>query len=282
MEHDEGQFQGVGGLSLYYQRWRPETTQARAVIVLLHGDFAHSGWYLNLPTYEVPRGYAVYAFDRRGWGRSPGQRGYIHSWSEHLDDLDAFLQRVRAQEPGRPIFLMGHTGSSSIVLEYALHHPQDMHGVLCVSPVLDTSALAPAILRRLMHVLSRLWPHLTLDVKRQFDAGAVSVSHDPAYVKLIREDPLRTTKVTPRWLAEGENAMQRVNAQAAHFPVPLLLLVGGADRNSSPEASKAFFQQVTLSDEELHEYAGAYTNLLSDTVSEAVLSDIDRWLDGHV
>ncbi len=76
--------------------------------------------------------------------------------------------------------------------------------------------------------------------------------------------------------------MQRVNAQAAHFPVPLLLLVGGADRNSSPEASKAFFQQVTLSDEELHEYAGAYTNLLSDTVSEAVLSDIDRWLDGHV
>jgi len=138
------------------------------------------------------------------------------------------------------------------------------------------------VLRWLMHVLSRLWPHLTLDVKRQFDAGAVSVSHDPAFVKLIREDPLRNTKVTPRWLAEGENAMQRVNAQAAHFPVPLLILVGGADRISSPEASKAFFQQVASSDKEWHEYPGAYTNLLSDSVSEAVLSDINEWLEKHL
>src|SRR6266571_3603330 len=123
MEHDEGQFPGVGGLPLYYQRWRPDAEAARAVIVMLHGDFAQSGWYLNLPTHEVPRGYAVYAFDRRGWGRSPGQRGYIHAWSDYLDDLGAFLQVVQAEEPGRPIFLMGHTGSSPIVLEYALHHP---------------------------------------------------------------------------------------------------------------------------------------------------------------
>src|SRR5258708_7670530 len=88
MEHAEGQFSGAGGLPLYYQRWRSEAA-ARAVIVMLHGDFAHSGWYLNVPTHEVPRGYAVYAFDRRGWGRSPGQRGYIHAWSEHLEGLAA-------------------------------------------------------------------------------------------------------------------------------------------------------------------------------------------------
>ncbi len=282
MEHDEGQFPGVGGLPLYYQRWRPDAEAARAVIVMLHGDFAQSGWYLNLPTHEVPRGYAVYAFDRRGWGRSPGQRGYIHAWSDYLDDLGAFLQVVQAEEPGRPIFLMGHTGSSPIVLEYALHHPQGLHGVFCVSPVLNTSALAPAFLRRLMHFLSRVWPHLTIDVKRQVDAGMVFVSHDPAFVKLIREDPLRNTKITPRLLAEEENAMQRVNAQAVNFPVPLLIVVGGADRIVPPQASKTFFQQVALTDKELHEYPGAYTNLLSDSVSEEVLGDIDTWLDRHV
>jgi acylglycerol lipase len=281
MEHDEDQFPGARGLQLYYQRWRSEAS-TRAVIVLVHGDFAHSGWYLNLPEHEVPRGYVVYAFDRRGWGRSPGQRGYIHAWSDYLDDLAAFLEYVRSEEPGRPIFLMGHTGSSPIVLEYVLRHPQDIHGVFCVSPVLDLSAVAPAFLRRLMHVLSRLCPHLTFDVKRQFEASAVSISHDAAFVTFIRKDPLRNTRVTPRWLAEEENAIQRVNAQAAHFPVPLLILIGGADRNSSPEASKAFFQRVTLSDKELHEYAGAYTNLLSDSVTKEVLSDIDKWLDAHV
>ena len=281
MEYDEGQFQGAGGLFLYYQRWRPETRPARAVIVMLHGDFAHSGWYMNLPEHETPRGYAVYAFDRRGWGRSPGQRGYIRSWNEYLDDLAAFLQWARAEEPGCPLFLMRHTGSSPIVLEYALHHPQDVRGVFCISPVLDISAVAPTVLRRLIHILARVWPQLTIDVKRQFDAGAVFVSHDSAFVKYIREDPLRNTKVTPRWFTESEYAMQRVRTQAAKFSVPLLFLLGGEDRNASPAANKAFFQQVGCSDKALHEYAGAYTNLLSDTVTETVLADIDRWLDGH-
>jgi acylglycerol lipase len=191
------------------------------------------------------------------------------------DNGDTFTRAVRTEETGRPLFLTGHTGSGPIVLEYALHHPQGLHGVFCISPTLK----GPAPLPLLIHFLSRIAPHLTLDVKRQFDAGAVSVSHDPTFVKLIREDPLRNTKVTPRWLAEEENAMQRVNAQAAHFPVALLILVGGADRNSPPEASNAFFQQAALSDKELHGYAGAYTNLLSDSVSEAVLSDIDKWLE---
>lgn len=281
MEHDEGQFQGAGGLFLYYQRWRPEARPARAVIVMLHGDFAHSGWYMNLPERETSRGYTIYAFDRRGWGRSPGQRGYIRSWNEYLDDLAIFLQWVRVEEPDCRLFLMGHTGSSPIALEYALHYPKDVHGVFCVSPVLDMSVVAPPILRRLIRILARVWPQLTIDVKRQFDAGAVFVSHDPAFIKLIREDPLRNTKVTPRWFVEMDYAMQRVRAQAAKFSVPLLILLGGADRNSSPGANRAFFQQVGWSDKELREYAGAYTNLLSDTVTETVLSDIDRWLDRH-
>jgi len=280
MEHDEDQFEGVGGLRLYYQRWRPHES-ARAVIVMLHGDFAQSGWYMNLPTHEVPRGYAVYAFDRRGWGRSPGQRGYIHAWSDYLDDLGVFLQVVRVAEPGRPLFLMGHTGSAVIVLEYALQHPDGLKGVFCVSPVLELAVL-PAGLWMLAQFLSRLAPRLTLDVKRRADKSWDFISHDPHFNQLTREDPLRNTKITPRWLTEASAAIQRVNAQAAHFPVPLLLLVGGADRTAPPQASKGFFQRVESSDKELHEYAGAYTNLLSDSVSEAVLSDIDTWLDRHV
>jgi len=280
MEHDEDQFEGVGGLRLYYQRWRPHES-ARAVIVMLHGDFAQSGWYMNLPTHEVPRGYAVYAFDRRGWGRSPGQRGYIHAWSDYLDDLGVFLQVVRVAEPDHPLFLMGHTGSAVIVLEYALQHPDGLKGVFCVSPVLELAVL-PAGLWMLAQFLSRLAPRLTLDVKRRADKSWDFISHDPHFNQLTREDPLRNTKITPRWLTEASAAIQRVNAQAAHFPVPLLLLVGGADRTAPPQASKGFFQRVESSDKELHEYAGAYTNLLSDSVSEAVLSDIDTWLDRHV
>jgi alpha-beta hydrolase superfamily lysophospholipase len=41
-------------------------------------------------------------------------------------------------------------------------------------------------------------------------------------------------------------------------------------------------EAVALPDKEFHEYPGAYTNLLSDTVSDGVLTDIGAWLDRHV
>ena len=66
MKHEEDHFLGFGSLRLYYQCWLPDSMPARAVVVMLHGDFAHSGWYMNLPLHEVPLGYAVYAYDRRG------------------------------------------------------------------------------------------------------------------------------------------------------------------------------------------------------------------------
>lgn len=280
MEHKEGQFQGVGGLQLYYQCWRPEAVPFRAVIIMLHGDFAQSSWYMNLPNHEAPRGYAVYAFDRRGWGRSTGQRGYVNTWREYLDDLGAFLELVRALEPGSLIFLMGHTGSSSIVLEYALLHPQETRGVFCVSPVLDLSVFPPFLLT-LAKLLSRLAPHMTIDASRRVGAGLASVSHDPAFVRFIQTDPLRNGKLTPRWIAEAAAAVERVNSQAAHFPAPLLFLLPEQDSASSAEASIEFFQKVALPDKELRQYPGSYANLLSDTGYEQVLDDIDKWLDAH-
>ena len=282
MKHGEDHFLGFGSLQLYYQRWLPDKLPSRAVIVMLHGDFAHSGWYINLPQHEVPLGYAVYAYDRRGWGRSPGQRGYIDRWGENIEDLDAFLQLVRTKEPDCPIFLMGHTGSAPIVLEYAMQYPRGLNGVFCVSPVLSTGEAVPVPLRLLLHFLSKVLPHLTIDVRRRFNAQASYISRDPAFVKFIREDQLCNTKITPRWLTESESAMQHVMEQAADLQVPLLVLIGGADRNSSPETTKLYFQNVTIADKELREYPGAYANLLSETNYEEVLKDIDEWLDKHL
>jgi alpha-beta hydrolase superfamily lysophospholipase len=282
MQHDEGHFQGAGSMQLYYQRWRPDTTPARAVIIMVHGDFAHSGWYVNLPNYEAPRGYAVYAYDRRGWGRSPGQRGYIRAWSENLGDLDAFVQFVRTEEPDLPVFLMGHTGGTVIVLDYAQQHPGPVRGVFCVSTVLDTSAAVPAPLRALLHLLAGIAPRLTINARRRVDAGIEWVSHDQTFVKFARSDPLSNAKVTPRWLVESEKAMKRVSAQATGFKTPLLLLVGEDDRAALPAITTAYFERAGSSDKQLREYPDAYTNLLSDTVSERVLQDIDTWLEEHV
>jgi len=282
VNNDEGNFQVAGGLQLHYQRWRPEAGGARAVIVIVHGDFAHSGWYVNLPNYIVPRGYAVYAFDRRGWGRSPGQRGDIAAWDQYLDDIDAFLGLVRSAEPQCPIFLMGHTGSSPIVLEYVLRKRGNLRGVFCVSPVLNPPATLSPLTVWLVGFLSRLAPRLSVNVKRQADATWDFISHDRAFVESTRHDPFANTKVTLRWLVESQAAMRRVNPPTTPYLVPLLILIGTADHLASPAENRAFFQALVASEKDLYEYPDAYTNLLSDTVSDKVLRDIEKWLGRHL
>ena len=86
MKHLEGQFKGVGGPNLYYQYWLP-IDEPKAVLLLVHGLADHSGRYSNLVNYFVPRGYAIYGFDQRGHGRSPGLRGYIEDFSCFVNDL---------------------------------------------------------------------------------------------------------------------------------------------------------------------------------------------------
>jgi acylglycerol lipase len=69
--------------------------------VIHHGLADHSDRYARFAERLVRAGYAVWAFDMRGHGRSAGARVQIDRIDHLLDDLDAFLAVVREREPGR-------------------------------------------------------------------------------------------------------------------------------------------------------------------------------------
>lgn len=115
----EGTFIGANQLSLYYQSWNQQQ-KVKAVVVIVHGLGGHSGNHLNTIKHLVDRAFAVYAFDQRGHGRSPGQRGYINSWSELRADLAAFLKLVKKETKDSPCFLLGHSLGAAVVLDYGL------------------------------------------------------------------------------------------------------------------------------------------------------------------
>ena len=106
MKHSEGAFPGVGGLELYYQKWLPEGSPL-AILAIVHGFGEHSGRYGTVVNHLTSRGFAIYGFDHRGHGRSPGQRGHINAWDEYRGDVNAFLKTIQAQNPQEAIFLMG-------------------------------------------------------------------------------------------------------------------------------------------------------------------------------
>ena len=114
--------------------------------------------------------------------------------------------------------------------------------------MLDTSSAVPAPLRALLHTLARITPRLTINVQRRIEAGLRLVSRDPAFVKFALADPLSNRKVTPRWLVESELLMRHVRTAAPQMRVPLLFLLGGADRTSPEDVTDSYFEQVGAAD----------------------------------
>ncbi len=276
MKHDEGKFTGATSTELFYQRWRPDGAP-RAIIAIVHGFGEHSGRYPNVVNYFVPRGYAIYGFDHRGHGRSPGKRGHINAWSEYRDDVRAFLQLVAAQEPSRPVILLGHSLGGLIALEYVLRDPAGLRGVIASGPLLVQPGVSPALIA-MAKILSRIAPGTA--IKTGLDAS--TISRDPAVVKAYQTDPLVHSFATPRFSTEMTAAQNWTNAHAADLKLPLLLIVGSEDKLVPPAGGRKFFEAVTFADKQKLDYQGAYHETHNDIIAPQVMADVERWLEAHL
>lgn len=279
MSHRKGTFQGVEGLDLYYQSWHPEG-KVRAILAILHGLGAHSDRYNNVIEHLIPKQYALYALDLRGHGRSPGQRGYIKAWSEFREDLAAFLGLIQTQQPGCPVFLLGHSLGGVIVLDYILRCAQQaslLQGAIAIAPTLGKVGISPVRVL-LGKMLSRVWPRFTLNTGIDISAA----SRDQQVLAAYAQDTMRHTRATARLATEFFATVDWINAHAADWQLPLLILHGGADRVALPAGSEIFYQRVNCQDKLRIEYPGAYHELQSDLNYREVLADLEDWLERHL
>lgn len=277
MEHREGSFVGAGGLELFSQSWRP-AGETRAVLAIVHGMGEHSGRYGNVVEALVPRGYAVHGFDLRGYGRSPGQRGHVDSWSQYRDDTEAFLRAVGEAAPGVPLFLMGHSMGGLIVLDYVLRRPGGLAGVIVSAPGLAPKGVAKPSKVLLAKLLTRLRPRLSLDVT--LDAGGIS--RDPEVVEAYLKDPLVHAKGSVRWGTESLAVIEWIKAHPGDLQLPILMSHGTADRLVSAAGTRSFFEGVTFPDKELRIYDGVYHEPHNDLDHQRVVSDYAGWIEAHL
>jgi alpha-beta hydrolase superfamily lysophospholipase len=276
MEHLEGTFQGAGGLNLYYQSWTLQKP-AKAIVAIVHGLGAHGGLFFNAVEYLIDRGYGVYAFDLRGHGRSPGQRGHIDSWGEFREDLNLFLQLIREREADCPLFLWGHSLGGAIALDYALRFPEGLQGVIVTSPAIGKVGVPPWKITT-GKLLSRVWPRFSL--KLGFDDRASS--RDLSAISIFLQDPLRHEYASARLATEFLETVDWIQSHVSDLRLPLLILHGSADRVTHPDSSWAFCLQVTFPDKECYELPGSYHDLHADVNRDEILADLGEWLERHL
>lgn len=277
MKHEDGFLNGVRGSKIYYQCWLPED-EPRAVLFVVHGLAEHSGRYMNLVNHFVPLGYAVYSLDHPGHGKSDGSRVYVQQFEDFIHTLELYFEMIKEWQPGKAVFLFGHSMGGLIATIYLLDHQQDFKGAIISGPGVKVPDNISGFTVFMGKILSVLLPKAGII---QLDASAIS--RDKTVVEAYLNDPLvYTGKTTARLAAEMLKAMQRVSGEADKINLPLLIVQGGADKLVDPAGARMLHELAGSKDKALNIYEGFYHEVLNEPQKERVLADIQTWMESHL
>jgi alpha-beta hydrolase superfamily lysophospholipase len=274
MKREEGRLRGVGDLQIYWQAWLPEK-EPQAAVVLAHGVSEHSERYAHVGRALTDAGYALYALDHRGHGRSEGDRANIERLDHVVADLLTLVETVTGLHGEKP-FLLGHSMGGAVAVAFTLEHEDTIAGLLLSAPAADASAASP-VERVLGRLTSAVAPNLGV-----FKVHPEGVSRDPEVVRAYVEDPLVFHRKLPaRTVSELVTAIHGFPDRLPRVTLPLLVMHGGDDPIVPLAASRMIEERAGSADKTLIVYDGLYHEILNEPEQDQVLADIVGWLDSH-
>lgn len=270
-----------GGVTNHYSVWGSGTP--KAVVQIVHGIGEYATRYEPLAQALVAAGYAVYAGDYRGHGRTgvqqydgdlsrlgrlgPGGVRAVIRGITQLRDIAA------ADHPGVPIVLLGHSMGSLLGQRRLNESAEDYDAVI----------LSGTALRTLRHMNSG---DLSKRHRVPGGTGHEWLSRDAAVAEAFRDDPLTfDAKVAKLFgVVDGLRLLGRPRELSRN--IPMLIVIGSEDPLGGPRSvqllAQAYRERGGLTDVTVHVYDEARHELFNELNQEEVREDVIDWLDEHV
>jgi acylglycerol lipase len=271
----EEKIESAKGLKIFVRSWIPASTP-RAVVVVCHGVNSHSGQYLWVGEQFAAAGYAAFALDLRGRGKSEGERFYVEDIADYVSDVANTIALAKSKNPGLPVFLLGHSAGGVTSASYVLDHQSELAGFICESFAFQVPApgFALAAIKGISHIAPRL-PILKLKNE--------DFSRDPKVVAALNSDPLIAGEIQPAiTVAALVRADERLREEFPTITIPLLIMHGTDDKATVCHGSEFFYNTAGSKDKTLKLYEGHYHDLLADLGKEQAMADVQAWINARV
>lgn len=222
----EHQFQTHDGVSLFYRHWPATGAARRGAVVLFHRGHEHGARMAHLVDELALPDFDFFAWDARGHGRSPGQRGYSPGFATSVRDVQTFIEHIGSAHgvPPEDIHVIAQSVGAVLVATWAHDYAPKVRGLTLASPAFRVKLYVP--LARpglaLMHKLRGLF-FVNSYVKAKF------LTHDPERIASYESDPLISRPIAVNILLGLYEAAERVVADASAITLPTQLLISGAD-----------------------------------------------------
>jgi alpha-beta hydrolase superfamily lysophospholipase len=269
-------FTAANGAQRRVHVWAPDAP--RAVILAIHGGMAHGGDYVTPALYFRQHGIATVAYDL--CGHQDARRVDIPAFDIFLDDSLLFLQWVKQQYPGLPVYVMGHSMGALIATHLALGRfagDAAVRGYILSSPYYVNAIKVSPVLLALAGVLGALAPRMKVPLASLTDQlthdGAITARHHAD-----ERDGIRATEITVRFGNALTQAQQGLAARMPAWSQPLFAVVAGADQLADADAAEAMLKSVPASLLTYRRYPQNFHENFNELNREQIFADILAWM----
>ncbi len=254
LKESQNWFVTYDGIKLFYRTWMPEK-QANKAVILFHRGHEHSGRLADLVQALQLEDTAFFAWDARGHGQSPGERGYAESFSCLVKDADCFVRYIVCQHniPMENIVVLGVSVGAVLVSAWVHDYAPTIRAMVLAAPAFCVKLYVPFALP-LLRIYQKLRPKSF--IKSYVKANMLT--HDPVEAERYNKDPLISRSIAVNILTDLDDTSRRVIADAGAIVTPTLLLVAGSDWVVKSSVQKKFFAGLSSSAKQLQEYPGFY------------------------
>lgn len=265
----------IKGERFYRRTWIPDANNIIANLVLIHGYGEHCSRYDNFCNRMNSFGIQVFSYDQRGFGRSPGKRGWINNFDELLSDLDSFIALLSDELKARSSFIMGHSMGGMVVARYAeTREALPFKGLIFSSPFLAINEEVPKFLVKISGFIAKVLPFLP--VSKVDNTG---LSKDPKVVKQADEDPLCYHKSVKAWTGNiFIEVINQINADMKKIFLPVIILHGKKDKIVPYSGSMSLYQNISSKDKTLELFEEGYHELWNDYEKEEFIDKVSKWI----
>jgi alpha-beta hydrolase superfamily lysophospholipase len=280
----------------------------RGILHVSHGMAEHAGRYARLAESLTAAGWAVYANDHRGHGKTvrwESELGFFAGeggFQRVVRDLEQLVEHEKKQHPGVPLVLFGHSMGSYFVQEFLITRGSSLQGAVLSGSSGKPNALASAgrLVARAERVRlgergrSELLNALSFEsFNKVFAPNRTAfdwLSRDEAEVdKYIADDRCGFMVTTSLWVdvLDGVAEMSRPERQAwVPRDVPIYIFAGsrdpvGADTKSLVQLLGAY-RAAGLRNVKHRFYPGGRHEMINETNRDEVTRDLLAWLAAEV
>ncbi len=243
----EAGFPSFDGTRLFYRAWLPAEIEPQGtenpprVFIFLHRGHEHSARIRSLLPHMVGKRDLAFAWDARGHGHSPGERGDAPDFYTLVKDFDAFVSYLMQQYGfcSEQVVVIANSVGAVIAATWVHDFAPRIRGVVMAAPAFEINLYVP-LAKPALRLACCFKPDLT--VTSYIRSGMLTHSAEEAAA--YDADPLITKNIAARVLLDLADTAERVVADASAIDVPVLMLVADQDYVVKEGPQRLFFDRL--------------------------------------